>query len=290
MEPEVVVDEACELGEGPLWHPLEKRLYWVDYTRGRIYRFDPATGAHEKLYDGDRVASLTFQPDGTLLLFMEGPSAALWREGELSYVVEGIPGEEENHFNDTIADPAGRVFCGTVPNDLGRAAEGLGSLYRLDADGSTTRLLDGVQCSNGLGFTHDRKQMYYTDSVARKVYLFDYDERSGGISNQRVFVDTGEEEGVPDGMTVDSEGYVWSARWDASAVVRYTPQGVEDRRYRFPAMKVSSVTFGGDDYGDIYLTSAGGDNRSTEGAGAGALFRLRAGVKGAPEHYSRIGL
>ena len=290
MKPEVVVDEVCELGEGPLWNPVERRLYWVDYMRGRIYCFDPATGTHEKLYDGDRVASFTFQSDGTLLLFMDGPSVVLWRDGELRHVIEGIQGEEDNHFNDTISDYTGRVFCGTVPNDLDRATEGLGSLYRLDIDGSITRILDGIQCSNGLGFSPDHKQMYYTDSTARKIYVFDYDEQFGEISNQQVFVDTAEEEGLPDGMTVDSEGCLWSARWDASAVVRYNPEGVEILRYRFSAMKVSSVTFGGDDYRDIYLTSAGGNDRSVEGDDAGALFRLRTEVKGVPEYYSHIGL
>ena len=290
MEPEIVADEACELGEGPLWHPTEKKLYWAGYVAGRIYRFDPATGEHETFFEGQQIAGFTFQADGALLLFMGGPSAAILRESRLSYVLEGISEGEDNHFNDVIADPAGRVFCGTVPDDEDRAAEGVGRLYRLDTDGSITPLLEGIGISNGMGFTPDRTQMYYTDTIARKIYLFDYDAGTGAISSQRVFVDTGAEEGVPDGMTVDSEGHVWSARWDGSSVVRYTPQGVEERRYRFPALKVSSVMFGGHDYGDLYLTSAGGNNRAEEGRGAGALFRLRPGVKGVPESFSRVGL
>jgi len=90
-------------------------------------------------------------------------------------------------------------------------------------------------------------------------------------------------------MTVDAEGYVWSARWDGGCLVRYTLDGTEDRRVRFPARKVSSVTFGGEDYTDLYVTTAGGDNKAQEGPGAGALFRLRLGVRGVPEFPSRIG-
>ena len=141
-----------------------------------------------------------------------------------------------------------------------------------------------------MGFTPDRKGMYYTDSTARKIYLFDYDSDSGAMANQRVFVETPEGEGIPDGMTVDSEGFVWSARWDASCVVRYTPDGEEEQRIIFPARKVSSVTFGGADLQDMYVTTAGGDKRPYEGPGAGALFRVRPGVRGVPEFLSAVRL
>ncbi len=118
-----------------------------------------------------------------------------------------------------------------------------------------------------------------------------YDEASGAIANRRVFVETPPGEGVPDGMTVDAEGCVWSARWDGSALVRYTPDGREERRIAFPAKKVSSVTFGGDDLTDMYVTTAlAGGSAAQEGAGAGALFRLRLGIRGMPEFYSRVKL
>lgn len=132
--------------------------------------------------------------------------------------------------------------------------------------------------------------MYYTDSVKREIYLFDYDREQGVIENQRVFVRTPEGEGIPDGMTVDEEGYVWSARWDGGCVVRHAPDGTEDMRIGLPAKKVSSVTFGGEDYRDMYVTTAGGQNKPEEGPGAGALFRIRLGIRGVPEFYSRIGM
>jgi len=89
-------------------------------------------------------------------------------------------------------------------------------------------------------------------------------------------------------MTVDAEGYLWSARWGGSCLVRYSPDGSEERRIHFPAKKISSVTFGGKDYTDIYVTTAGGNNRSEEGVSAGALFRINLGIKGVPEFFSRI--
>ena len=204
----VIADYACEVGEGPLWHPTERRVYWADIPAGRIFRYEPSTGSHGLYHQvDDQVGGFTIQADGTLLLFMSRGAVAVLSDGKLSYVVEEIPDERETRFNDVIADPAGRVFCGTMgTNDRS------GRLYRLDLDGSIIRVLDGIGLSNGLGFTLDRKQMYYTDSTARKIYLFDYHVTSGAISNQRVFVETPEGEGIPDGMTVDSQGCVWSAR------------------------------------------------------------------------------
>ncbi len=285
MQPELIADYACACGEGPLWHPDEGRLYWVDIDTGRMFRYSPATGEYEQCYSGEKIGGFTIQADGALLLFMARGAVAVWRDGELETVVEEIPEERETRFNDVIADPAGRVFCGTMPT-----RERKGRLYRLDTDGTLTRLLDGIGCANGMGFTPDRRHMYFTDSGPREIYLFDYDEGTGDISNRRVFARTPAGEGLPDGMTVDAEGCVWSARWDGGCLVRLTPDGTEERRIEFPAPKVSCATFGGDDYADIYVTTAGGNRKERDGQGAGALYRVNVGIRGVPEFRSRIGL
>jgi sugar lactone lactonase YvrE len=284
IQPELIADYQCHIGENPLWHPLEQRLYWTDILRGRLFRYDPATREHEQCYSGPPVGGFTVQADGTLLLFMASGAIAKWGGGHLKYIVEEIADERESRFNDVISDPAGRVFCGTMPTPTRP-----GRLYRLDQDGVLHLLLEGIGVSNGMGFTLDRRRMYYTDSAARSIYLFDYDEKTGGLTNQRVWLQTLEGAGVPDGMTVDAQGYIWSARWDDSSLYRYTPDGLEERRIEFPAKKVSSVTFGGDDLSDLYITTALTDGtKAEEGTGAGALFRLRLGIRGLPEFFSRV--
>lgn len=284
IQPELIADYQCQIGENPLWHPMERRLYWTDITGGRLFRYDPAAGKHEQCYSGPPVGGFTVQADGTLLLFMARGAIAQWRDGHLNYIVEEISDERESRFNDVISDPVGRVFCGTMPTPTRP-----GRLYRLDPDGVLHLILEGIGTSNGMGFTLDRRRMYYTDSPARSIYLFDYDEKTGALTNQRIWLHTPEGAGSPDGMTVDEQGYVWSARWDDSALYRYTPDGLEERRIEFPARKVSSVTFGGDDLGDLYVTTALLDGtKAEEGEGAGALFRLRMGIRGLPEFFSRV--
>ena len=285
MQPELIADYNCVVGEGPLWHPTERCVYWVDIPQGRIFHYDPASGEHRQIFEGPQVGGFTIQADGSLLLFMERGAVASLRHCKLEYHIEQLEAERETRFNDVIADPAGRVFCGTMP-----APARAGSLYRMDTDGSITQVLSGIGISNGMGFTPDAKRMYYTDSPTHNIYIFDYDVETGELSNQRVFVNTGESDGIPDGMTVDAAGYVWSARWDGSSLVRYSPSGEQERRIWFPARKVSSIAFGGDDYTDMYITTAGGQNKTAEGPGAGCLYRLNLGIAGKPEYLSRIGL
>jgi D-xylonolactonase len=284
MEPTLIADYNCVTGEGPLWHPEEGRLYWTDIPTGRMFRYDPQTGQHEQFYSGDVVGGFTLQEDGALLLFMARGAVKIWRDGTLTTVIDELEGETDSRFNDVSADPAGRVFCGTMSSD-----SHAGRLYRLDPDGSIRAVVEGVGTSNGMGFTLDRSQMYHTDTRAHEIYLYDYDQETGEISNRRVFVHVSDDDpGRPDGMTVDAEGCVWSARWEGNCVVRYAPDGTEDRRITFPAKKITSIAFGGPDYTDMYVTSAGGDNKAENGPGAGALFHLNLGIRGLPEFRSQI--
>ncbi len=286
MQPEMLCDYACNTGENPYWHPLEKRVYWTDIPSGRLFWFDPATGAHQQCYQGRQVGGFTVQPDGALLLFLDKGTVALWRDGKIQRtLIEEIPDERATRFNDVIADPAGRVFCGTMPTK-----ERLGRLYRLDTDGSLHLILEGIKCSNGMGFSPDRRHLYYTDSGLRQISVFDYDAGTGALSNRRPLITTPADEGVPDGMTVDSRGDIWSTRWDGWCAVRYSPGGQELGRIRFPVKKVSSVVFGGPDCQDMYFTTAGGQKKEENGPQAGALFRVRASVPGTVEFYSRIGV
>jgi D-xylono/L-arabinono-1,4-lactonase len=282
-EPELIADYACETGENPLWHPFEKQLYWTDIPRGRLFRYDPNSGHHEQIYQGRPVGGFTFEADGGLLLFRDRGNVALWRDGEFAEIVSEIAAERDSRFNDVIADPAGRVFCGTMSSENSR-----GSLYRLDLDGRTTRVLDSIGCSNGMGFSPDLKTLYYTDSFAREIYRFDYDIETGSLANQRIFATIPESDGFPDGLTVDQEGRVWSALWDGFGLVRFDHDGNIAGRVQFPTRKVSSLTFGGDGLQDIFVTTAGGNTKQEDGAAAGSLFRVRLEATGRPEFFSRI--
>jgi D-xylonolactonase len=237
------------------------------------------------------VGGFTFQADGSLLLFMDRGAVVVWRDGKIvETIIEQLPDEHDTRFNDVIADPQGRVYCGTMPGKQRPAR-----LYRLDRNGSISLLVEGVGLSNGMGFTPDLQRFYHTDTHKHTIFLYDYDQATGQLHNQRPFATVPQNpgEGGPDGMTVDAAGDVWSARWDGSCLVRYAPNGAEKQRLAFPAPKVSSVTFGGQGYTDMYVTTAGGGQKDKDGPVAGALFRVAmgaTGVHGSAPFLSRIGM
>ncbi len=280
----LVADYACETGENPLWHPMENRLYWTDISSsGRLFRYDPLSSSHEQCYEGRTVGGFTVQSDGSLLLFMDRGTVAVWNQGMPLKVVAEVSRERNTRFNDVIADPSGRVFCGTMSGP-----DGNGRLYRMNLDGTIDVILEDVQCSNGMAFTADRRSFFHTDSFARQICRYDYDERDGSIRKRRVFADFSEAEGFPDGMTIDADGRVWSALWDGGRIVRLAENGAIEDEVKLPTKKISSLSFGGKDYSEIYITSAGGDSKSENGAAAGGLFRVLGKGKGRPEFLSRI--
>lgn len=282
---ERVADTAAHTGEGPLWHADEKRLYWVDIPAGRLYRYDPSTGRNETAYetDGTPLGGYTIEADGALLVFTHGAIERFVPGADTTERVATV--DAKTRFNDVIADPEGRVFAGTMPGETA-----LGDLYRIDRDGSAELVIPSVDIPNGMGFSADESTFYFTESEARRIDAYDYDRSTGAISDRRTFVGVPADDGVPDGLTVDATGHVWSARWNGNRVVRYDPAGRPRDAIELPARKVSSVTFGGSAYEDLYLTTALTDgDRTTEGTGAGALFRVPdVGVRGRPEFRSRI--
>jgi sugar lactone lactonase YvrE len=212
-------------------------------TGGAVFQYDPVGGAFSRAVQTRTTGALTLQRDGSLLLFQDGRIAELDSAGRLREVAAGICPENER-FNDAIADPEGRVFAGVMG--------GNGKLVRFDM----AVMMDGVGIPNGMGFTPDLAGMYFTDSVRRRIYYFDYDRNTGDLANRRVFAEVPIEQGVPDGMAVDSEGFVWTAIWFGSRVKRYAPDGRLDREIPLPVTQTSAVAFGGSELADLYVTSA----------------------------------
>ena len=282
----VVADTACAIGENPLWHADQECLYFCDIPAGRIYRYDPLTKKTKNVIDGRgeparMIGGFTIEADGALLLFMSSGRIERWKDGRSDVVIECHPDIAATRFNDVIADPAGRVLCGTMSSE-----KLAGKLYLLDLDRTLTPVVEDVGCSNGLAFTLDRTRLYHTDSFARTISLFDYHD--GDLSNQRLFTKTRPSDGLPDGMTVDSEDHVWSALWGARAIIRFAPSGEEVCRVGVPVSKVSSLTFGGPNLQTLFITTAGGDVSSTADSSAGSVFAIEPGVCGVAEFRSRI--
>jgi sugar lactone lactonase YvrE len=162
---------------------------------------------------------------------------------------------------------------------------GAGALYRLDPDLSVHPMVGGVAISNGLDWSLDGRTMYYVDTPTRRIDQFDFDPASGAIADRRPFVTIDAADGSPDGLTVDADGGIWLALWDGWRVRRYYPDGSIDREIRLPVSEVTCPVFGGPDLDELYITTAWellSEAQHAREPLAGALFRVRPGVRGRP--------
>ena len=280
------------VGEGPMWDSDNQKLLWTDIRTGRMFSYDPASNAHQQIHSGYYVGGFVLNKQGGLLMFI-WDGVVLWKsDDEWVKIYDDYYEGELLRFNDVIAAPGGRAFAGTF-YDMERP----GRLLRFDPDGTVETVEEGIGCSNGMGFSLDLKTMYYTNSSVRTIYAYDYDPDTGRMSNRRNFVVLPNTEGVPDGMTVDAEGFVWTAVWYGGCVIRFDPDGKEERRIEIPAKQTSSVMFGGKDLTDLYITTAetkaspGGSldpvnydwESYNNGYRGGGLFRIRLDVRGREE-------
>jgi sugar lactone lactonase YvrE len=286
IEAQHVLGVKHALGEGPLWNAEEQALYWVDIPNCRVCRFYPATGVHECFDVDQRITALGLRASGGLIV-TAAKGFASWDPQTQALDLISAPEEVENphvRFNDAAVDRKGRFWAGTM-NEVDPAAAD-GCLYRLDPDGACHRVETGFTISNGVGWSPDNGTMYFTDSSRRVILAYDYDLETGAITHRRPFVHVPEEQGVPDGLTVDSEGFVWSAHWGGWKVTRYNPHGDVDREIRLPAQNVTSCAFGGENLDELYITTARFGLSEAEQAGqplAGDLFRASVGVTGLAE-------
>lgn len=277
-----VLAARARLGECPLWDTSCQQLYWVDVYNHRVHQFDPATGQDRHFDTGDLVSAVALAGSDRLLIALGDRLAFLnTQTGEVTtlYQVE-FPHPSDSRFNDGKCDPQGRFWIGSCSDTAGQA-----TLYRYDLDGSLHLMETGLTISNGLGWSPDGSTFYLTDSPVQKIYAYDFEAETGSIHNRRVLVDLSSEAVEPDGLTVDRQGNLWSALWDGWCVVCFSPTGQELLRVKVSVQRPTSVTFGGEQLTDLYITSASvglSQQEIQQGFCAGDLFRLAAPAPGMP--------
>jgi sugar lactone lactonase YvrE len=286
MTIDLVLDAHAELGEGPIWDDQRQRLMFADIMRGLVHEFDPISGS-DRIYEiGEPVSAVALTRRGVYMLATKTGFVTLDPNSGLTSRVAFVEAEvQDNRMNDGYVDARGRFWAGTM-NMYGRRH---GSVYRLDPDGKISRMIGGVSTSNGIDWSLDGKSMYYVDTPTGRIDVFDFDEASGTISNQRPLVNVPHTAGHPDGLIVDAEGFLWLALWAGGAIHRYAPDGRLDQSIALPATHPTKCAFGGPDLADLYVTTASIE-LSAEGRKAqphaGGMYRLRPGMRGrAPNRY-----
>jgi sugar lactone lactonase YvrE len=279
---EQVLHIQNQLGEGPRWNIKEQTLYWVDIDGHCFYTLAVGSNDPQKHPVGLPLGALAFRASGGLVLATEHGFAFWEKDGQkLQFFADPEKGKPDARFNDGVVDRHGRFWAGTM-TEKGATS----SLYRLDPDLSVHLMETGITISNGLGWDPTNSRMYLTDSLRHSIYVYDFKPETGEISNRRFFFHSEEEPGVPDGMTIDRDGFIWSAFCGGGQIIRFDPDGKIERRLTIPTQYVTACIFAGKDLNELYITTSKSllapESRPQQPM-AGDLFRLVTDFQGFPE-------
>jgi xylono-1,5-lactonase len=287
ITPVCVWETEALLGEGPVWVERERSVYFVDIKLRRLHRFNIETGERSSWDTPGQTGFVAPHADGSMLCGVQG---GLHRftpaDGAFVLSVPVETAQPGNRLNDGYVDAQGRLWFGSM-DDTEESATG--ALYRVDADGVPRVQDPGYVITNGPAMSPDGRTLYHVDTLKREIYAFDV-ANDGELSGKRLFVSHADP-GYPDGLVVDSEGYVWSASFGGRRIERYAPDGKSVGRVAFPCPNVTKLTFAGDDLRTVYVTTArkglDADALAREPL-AGGLFSFRAPVAGQPQSLCRI--
>jgi sugar lactone lactonase YvrE len=287
--PTIALDARDRLGESPVWNDCTGVLLRVDILGRRVHTWDPATGTTSVRNDtdGDVGAIVPCDDGASYVLAIERRLELHGVRGRHTLIAEVGPADDDVRFNDCRCDPQGRLWAGTMSRTR---RSGAGALYRLAPGETIAKVLDGTTISNGLGWSPEGRTMYFVDSPTQRIDALDFDGATGTVSGRRTFAEVDPADGLPDGLVVDADGFVWLCLFGGGAIRRYAPDGTLASHVPLPVTNPTCPAFGGPDLRTLYVTSA--RHRLTEAQlaaepQAGAVVALDPGVAGLPARRFR---
>ncbi|WP_374332072.1 SMP-30/gluconolactonase/LRE family protein [Aestuariivirga sp.] len=290
-EPTILAQTRDRLGESAMWRAGEQAIYWVDLYGPVIHRMPLGGPVESWVVPSTRfIGSFVFVSGGRLMLAVDtglvlfDPASGLFTP-----FADPNAGREAVIYNDSKLDRSGRLWVGTL--DLAET-EPRGILYAVDAKGHAALGDSGFIACNGPAFSPRGDILYFSDSLGRRLLAYDLPPGGSALRNRRVFVSLSEDEGVPDGLTVDAEGGVWCAHYGIGRLTRYSPEGAVLMTLDLPCPIVTSMSFGGPDMTMLFVTtgwSPGVERAGDEPGPGGALMAFETGIVGLPEPEFDIG-
>jgi sugar lactone lactonase YvrE len=287
---ELFIDSRCELGEGPFWHPLQERLFWFDILNKTLFSATAGGIMVDRFtFDATVTAAGVIDADNLAVASAAGIFKLTLSTDTRELLIPLEPDSTSTRTNDGRVNQSGGFWIGTMGlNNPGGVAAG--ALYQVRA-GAVNKLLPDQYIPNSTCFSPDGKTAYYADTVSGIIRKVAIDPQTGLPNGSwQTFVDKGVIAGDPDGAGVDTEGFVWSARWKGNAVVRIAPDGRVDREIKLPVSRVTCPAFGGKDLKTLYITSAREGLTPEQLAAeptAGGVFAIEVDVPGLPENLFR---
>ena len=275
IKPELLLQSDANTGEGPIY--LGDSLLWVDIPVGKIHETNLETLQTVTTTLNTRVGAVAPFEAGENLAIACQEGFAVFADGKLD-IRDPFLADPDFRMNDAKCDVRGRFWGGSCQMEF---EAGKGKLHRWDGGKQNKVMVEGLALPNGIGWNYENTLMYLADSMAKKVYVSDFDLTDDFVPNFRELISI--DSGVPDGLAVDMDGCIWLAVWGGSEVLRISPQGTILEEHYFPVTQPSSCAFGSD--GTLYVTSARAGISEVELLNqplAGSLFTLSTSTTGVP--------
>ena len=280
----LLIDSKCELGEGPIWHSERQQLFWFDINEQSLFAAN-ADGEIEEswLFNESVAAAAIIDQDRLAIASENGLIEFDLRVGGMNRLLDIEREIPANRTNDSRVHPSGAFWIGTMVKEEGPKD---GSVYHYRA-GELKKIIENVAIPNATCFSPDGRIAYFTDTPTKKILKCATDPETGlPVGEWELFADVSDHRGWPDGAVVDSEGYLWNARWGGSCVVRFAPDGSIDRVIEVPVSQVTCPAFGGKDLKTLFITTAAKTLTPEQLAAekvAGGVFAIEVDVAGLPE-------
>jgi sugar lactone lactonase YvrE len=280
--PELVCHPQCELAESPVWHQDSGTLYFIDIKKRLLYA-QHMSGILEKWPLSSETGSIVLNRSGELFAAQQHHFVSIHLSPFREEVVATTYDEPaHNRFNDGKCDPQGRFWASTMDDNCKLPT---GSIWSLDHQLTVHKHESGFIVGNGFGWNLDGTRMYFTDSEKRKIYAWEFDGKQGTLGKLSLFATIAADDGLPDGLCVDSEDHVWSAHWDGGKISRYHPDGTVERTVSLPVPRPTSLAFGGNNFSTLFITTARhqlSEEQLREAPLSGAILSINCEVPGLP--------
>lgn len=278
----LLLDCKNNLGEGPVWDYTKQELTWVDFDKGKIFKYNPSSGQHSFISVKGRVMVSVPTDKGNMIMAIDKKIKIV--NPVCNSILKEIYTDSDyqnNRLNDGKCDALGRLWIGTMNNN-GKLPEG--NLYKINPDLSSEIMDNNFTIPNGIAWNKDNSKMYMVDSALRVIYQYDFNLQNGKISNKKILIETDPALGLPDGMSIDTDGNLWIAFWKGKCIGCVDSHtGKLLKKIKTPCAVPTSCCFGGENLSTLFITSSrkyDTKNNIKKNPSSGGLFFLDTNVNG----------
>lgn len=278
MDIRAISEVVSDLGEGPIWTPETNSVIWTDITQNTFHTANIDTGKTESFGVPSMIGAIAQTKDGHYITATQKGFARISVDGQYSPLHSFL--QDDMRMNDGKVDPAGRFWAGSMALSFEKDQ---GSLYVLETDNSYQKVLGNITLSNGMGWSPDAQYFYYIDSIPGVLKRFEYDLDNGKISNPKNLITFAAASGVPDGMSVSSDGKIVVALWDGGRIEIYEPTGAKVSEIKLGVSRPTCCTFAGPNQDILIVSTASqGIDRADEPLAGKILAVTGTGLRGLP--------